>query len=199
MKLRRRADQTPTGYVGDHADKLSRIPRLPHDDDEHRRREDRDRPSSPGHRCRCHASSGAAGSGRAARPLTVGRVASLKHGSRRLACCSSTNGRPARSLSPGRTPPPRPTESRRSGGVSRPKVTRGRIRRTNAKRTRFGLAAPRRGGTRASYRSTLGRATGAASVLGHPRLEGRHRGRMRRRSCRRSSSFGRVIRLSPPW
>jgi hypothetical protein len=42
MKLRRRADQTPTGYVGDHADKLSRIRPLPHNEDERPRREDRD-------------------------------------------------------------------------------------------------------------------------------------------------------------
>jgi hypothetical protein len=42
MKLRRRADQTPTGYVGDHADKLSRIRPLPHDEDERPRGEDRD-------------------------------------------------------------------------------------------------------------------------------------------------------------
>jgi hypothetical protein len=42
MKLRRRADKKPTGYVGDHADKLSRIPRLPHDEDERPRREDRE-------------------------------------------------------------------------------------------------------------------------------------------------------------
>jgi hypothetical protein len=42
MKLRRRADQKLTGYVGDHADKLSRIPTLPHDEDERPRREERD-------------------------------------------------------------------------------------------------------------------------------------------------------------
>jgi hypothetical protein len=41
MKLRRRADRKPTGYVGDHADKLSRIPALAHDEDERPRREDR--------------------------------------------------------------------------------------------------------------------------------------------------------------
>jgi hypothetical protein len=42
MKLRRRADEKPTGYVGDHADKLSRIPPLSHDEDERPSREDRD-------------------------------------------------------------------------------------------------------------------------------------------------------------
>jgi hypothetical protein len=39
MKLRRRADQKRTGYVGDHADKLSRIRPLPHDEDERPRRD----------------------------------------------------------------------------------------------------------------------------------------------------------------
>jgi hypothetical protein len=42
MKLHRRSDEKPTCYVGDHADKLSRIHPLPHDEDERRRREDRD-------------------------------------------------------------------------------------------------------------------------------------------------------------
>lgn len=42
MMLRRRPDEKPTGYVGDHADKLSRIPPLPHDEDERPRREDRE-------------------------------------------------------------------------------------------------------------------------------------------------------------
>ena len=41
MKLRRRPDEKSTGYVGDHADKLSRIRPLPHDEDERPRREDR--------------------------------------------------------------------------------------------------------------------------------------------------------------
>jgi hypothetical protein len=44
MKLWRRRvqSQPPTVYVGDHADKLSRIPGLPHDEDERPRREDQD-------------------------------------------------------------------------------------------------------------------------------------------------------------
>jgi hypothetical protein len=43
MKLRRRAQSPPpTVYVGDHTDKLSRIPALPHDEDERPRREDQD-------------------------------------------------------------------------------------------------------------------------------------------------------------
>jgi hypothetical protein len=42
MKLRRRPDEKPTGYVGDHADKLSRIPGLPHDEDERPSCEDRE-------------------------------------------------------------------------------------------------------------------------------------------------------------
>jgi hypothetical protein len=42
MKLRRRADRKPAGYVGDHADKLSRIPALAHDEDERSRREDKE-------------------------------------------------------------------------------------------------------------------------------------------------------------
>jgi hypothetical protein len=41
MKLRRSGDESPTGYVGDHADKLSRIRPLGHDEDERPRREDR--------------------------------------------------------------------------------------------------------------------------------------------------------------
>jgi hypothetical protein len=40
MKPRRPRDESPTGYVGDHADKLSRIRPLAHDEDEHPRRED---------------------------------------------------------------------------------------------------------------------------------------------------------------
>ena len=42
MKARRhRAPETkPTGYVGDHADKLSRIRPIAHDDDERQTRED---------------------------------------------------------------------------------------------------------------------------------------------------------------
>ena len=42
MKLRRRRAETPppTIYVGDHTDKLSRVPGLPHDEDERPRRED---------------------------------------------------------------------------------------------------------------------------------------------------------------
>jgi hypothetical protein len=42
MKLRRRRDEKRTGYVGDHADKLSRIPTLRHDEDERPSREDRE-------------------------------------------------------------------------------------------------------------------------------------------------------------
>ena len=45
MKLRRRSDArdvpAPTGYVGDHADKLGRVPSMPHDEDDRPRREDR--------------------------------------------------------------------------------------------------------------------------------------------------------------
>jgi hypothetical protein len=41
MKLRRSHKESHTGYVGDHADKLSRIRPLPHDEDERPRREDR--------------------------------------------------------------------------------------------------------------------------------------------------------------
>ena len=40
MKHRRSRPQEPTGYVGDHADKLSRIRPLEHDEDERPRRED---------------------------------------------------------------------------------------------------------------------------------------------------------------
>ena len=40
MKLRRSRSESPTGYVGDHADKLSRIRPLEHDEDERPRRED---------------------------------------------------------------------------------------------------------------------------------------------------------------
>ena len=44
MKLRRSTDQSPppSGLVGDHADKLGRIPGMPHDEDERPRREDQD-------------------------------------------------------------------------------------------------------------------------------------------------------------
>jgi hypothetical protein len=42
MKLRRRRDEKRTGYVGDHADKLSRIPPLLRDEDERPSREDRE-------------------------------------------------------------------------------------------------------------------------------------------------------------
>jgi hypothetical protein len=41
MKLRRSRDESPTGYVGDHADKLSHVRPLAHDEDERPRREDR--------------------------------------------------------------------------------------------------------------------------------------------------------------
>ncbi len=41
MKLRRARNEGPTGYVGDHADKLSGIQPLAHDEDERPRREDR--------------------------------------------------------------------------------------------------------------------------------------------------------------
>jgi hypothetical protein len=74
MKLRRRPDEKPPGYDGDHADKLSRIPALRHYEDERSRREDRKygqtsftRPPVP-----LPLSSGTAGTGRAARPLTAG-------------------------------------------------------------------------------------------------------------------------------
>jgi len=40
MKPRRSRNESPTGYVGDHADKLSRIRPLAHDEDERPRRED---------------------------------------------------------------------------------------------------------------------------------------------------------------
>jgi hypothetical protein len=44
MKFRRPRAQIspPTVYVGDHTDKLGRIPGLPHDEDERPRREDKD-------------------------------------------------------------------------------------------------------------------------------------------------------------
>jgi hypothetical protein len=42
MKLRRPPDEKPTGYVGDHADKLTGIRPLAHDEDERPRREDRE-------------------------------------------------------------------------------------------------------------------------------------------------------------
>jgi hypothetical protein len=44
MKLRRRRAESPPPniYVGDHADKLSRIAALPHIEDEAQRREDQD-------------------------------------------------------------------------------------------------------------------------------------------------------------
>jgi hypothetical protein len=38
----RKPSAPPTVYVGDHTDRLSRIPALAHDDDERQRREDRD-------------------------------------------------------------------------------------------------------------------------------------------------------------
>jgi hypothetical protein len=37
---RARQADGPPGYVGDHADKLSRVPRIPHDPDERPTRED---------------------------------------------------------------------------------------------------------------------------------------------------------------
>ena len=40
MSFRRSPKDRPTGYVGDHADKLSRIRPLVHDEDERPRRED---------------------------------------------------------------------------------------------------------------------------------------------------------------
>ena len=40
MSFRRSPKDSPTGYVGDHADKLSRIRPLAHDEDERPRRED---------------------------------------------------------------------------------------------------------------------------------------------------------------
>ena len=40
MRFRRSPTDSPTGYVGDHADKLSRIRPLEHDEDERPRRED---------------------------------------------------------------------------------------------------------------------------------------------------------------
>jgi hypothetical protein len=41
MGFRRLPDEKPSGYVGDHADRLSRIRPLVHDEDERPRREDR--------------------------------------------------------------------------------------------------------------------------------------------------------------
>jgi hypothetical protein len=45
MRLHRRSDAPPapppTGYVGDHADKLGHVPSMPHDEDERPSREDR--------------------------------------------------------------------------------------------------------------------------------------------------------------
>jgi hypothetical protein len=77
MKLRRRPDKKPTGYVGDHADKLSRILSSPTTRMNGRaaRTGSTDRPSSRGRSWRCPVSSGAARSGRAARPLTAGCAA----------------------------------------------------------------------------------------------------------------------------
>jgi hypothetical protein len=40
MKLRRSRSESPTGHVGDHADKLSRTRPVAHDEDERPRRED---------------------------------------------------------------------------------------------------------------------------------------------------------------
>ena len=40
MNLRRSRNESPTGHVGDHADKLSRVRALEHDEDERPRRED---------------------------------------------------------------------------------------------------------------------------------------------------------------
>jgi hypothetical protein len=40
MRRRRSGNEGPTGYVGDHADKLSRIRPFEHDEDERPRRED---------------------------------------------------------------------------------------------------------------------------------------------------------------
>jgi hypothetical protein len=46
MKLSRpsrsKSSPEPTGYVGDHSDKLGRVRALPHDEDERPSREDRD-------------------------------------------------------------------------------------------------------------------------------------------------------------
>lgn len=39
---RRGAESSYSGLVGDHADKLARIPPIPHDEDERQSREDRD-------------------------------------------------------------------------------------------------------------------------------------------------------------
>ena len=58
MKLRRSRHESHTGYVGDHADKLSHIPPLAHDDDERPRREDMTygETTSTGRPCRSPAS-----------------------------------------------------------------------------------------------------------------------------------------------
>jgi hypothetical protein len=40
MKLRKHQEPEPTVYVGDHVDKLSRIPAMAHDEDERPTRED---------------------------------------------------------------------------------------------------------------------------------------------------------------
>ena len=58
MKLRRSRIEKPTGYVGDYADKLSRIRPLDHDEDERPRREDLTYGETIliGHPCRSHAS-----------------------------------------------------------------------------------------------------------------------------------------------
>jgi hypothetical protein len=40
-QARSKSSPQPAGYVGDHADKMRRIPRLPHDEDERPSREDR--------------------------------------------------------------------------------------------------------------------------------------------------------------
>jgi hypothetical protein len=48
MRLpRKRPDNEPTGYVGDHADKLSRVRPMVHDDDERQSAQDRDTYHSP--------------------------------------------------------------------------------------------------------------------------------------------------------
>jgi hypothetical protein len=41
-RSQRKGSPQPTGYVGDHADKLHRIRPLPHDEDERPSREDKD-------------------------------------------------------------------------------------------------------------------------------------------------------------
>jgi hypothetical protein len=48
MRLpRKRPDNQPTGYVGDHADKLSRVRPVAHGDDERQSAQDRDTYHSP--------------------------------------------------------------------------------------------------------------------------------------------------------